>query len=72
MIGYRHEYWRVQNRFTAEACARVQEISAGVPRDIVLVCGYAYSIADDRKLDAIGPEVINEAISTSSSFNTPY
>jgi general secretion pathway protein A len=69
MIAYRHEYWRVQNRFTAEACARVQEISAGVPRDIVLVCGYAYSIADDRKLDAISPEVINEAASKLDMHN---
>jgi len=37
MIAYRHEYWQVPNRFTAEACERIQERSRGVPRDIVLI-----------------------------------
>jgi general secretion pathway protein A len=63
MIAYRHEYWQVPNRFTQDACARVQEISRGVPRDIVLICGYAYSIADDRQFSIIGPNLIDEAAS---------
>lgn len=61
MIAYRHEYWQVANRFTLEACQRVHEKSAGVPRDIVLICGYALSFADDRKLREIGPALIDEA-----------
>jgi general secretion pathway protein A len=69
MIAYRHEYWGVRNRFTPEASARVHEQSLGVPRDIVLICGYAYSIADDRKLDTIGPEVIEEAASKLEMHN---
>jgi type II secretory pathway predicted ATPase ExeA len=63
MIAFRHEYWQVPNRFTTEACNRVQGISRGVPRDIVLICGYAYSIADDRQFSVIGPNLINEAAS---------
>jgi type II secretory pathway predicted ATPase ExeA len=63
MIAYRHEYWQVPNRFDAVASQRVHEISLGVPRDIVLICGYAYSIADDRQLDAISPDLVDEAAS---------
>jgi general secretion pathway protein A len=63
MIGYRHEYWQVRNRFSADAYERVQEKSAGVPRDIVLICGYAYSLADERKLSVITPELVDEATS---------
>jgi general secretion pathway protein A len=70
MIGYRHEYWRVRNRFTAEACAQVHDRSLGVPRDIVLICGYACSIADDQKLEAIGPDVIEEAASNLEMHNS--
>lgn len=69
MIAYRHEYWRVRNRFTPEACARVQDLSLGVPRDIVLICGYAYSIADERKLDSIDPDLITEAASKLEMHN---
>jgi general secretion pathway protein A len=61
MIAYRHDYWQVPNRFTPEACRRVHEKSLGVPRDIVLICGYAYSLADDRKLTTIKPALIDEA-----------
>lgn len=63
MIAYRHEYWQVPNRFSADACRRVHEISLGIPRDIVLICGYAYSIANERKVAAISPAVIDEAAS---------
>jgi len=45
MIAFRHEHWQVMNRFTKEACQRVHELSQGVPREIVLICGYAYSMA---------------------------
>lgn len=61
MIAYRHDYWQVPNRFTPEACRCVHQKSSGVPRDIVLICGYAYSLADDRKLTVIGPSLIEEA-----------
>jgi general secretion pathway protein A len=61
MIAYRHEYWQVRNRFTVEACQRVHEKSLGVPRDIVLICGYAYSMADERRLASIGPALIDDA-----------
>jgi general secretion pathway protein A len=63
MIAYRHEYWQVRNRFGAAACQQVHEISLGVPRDIVLICGYAYSIADDRQFDAISVDLVDEAAS---------
>jgi general secretion pathway protein A len=69
MIAFRHEYWQVPDRFTAEACNRVQEISRGVPRDIVLICGYAYSIADERQFSVIGPNLIDEAASKLSMHN---
>lgn len=61
MIAFRHEHWQVMNRFTKEACQRVHELSQGVPREIVLICGYAYSMADQTALDVIEPELINEA-----------
>lgn len=61
MIAYRHDYWQVRNRFTPQAVARVQEITEGIPRDIVVVCGYAYSLADQEKLKAIGPDIIDRA-----------
>ncbi len=57
MILFRHEYWQVRNRFTKEAVASVQEITQGVPRDIVLICGYASSHADIHGLDSIGPDL---------------
>jgi general secretion pathway protein A len=69
MIAYRHEYWGVANRFTAEACARIHEQSRGVPRDIVLICGYAYSIADERRLVAIEADVVDEAVSKLDMHN---
>jgi general secretion pathway protein A len=61
MIAYRHEYWQVSNRFTHEAVLRVQELTQGVPRDIVVICGYAYSIAVDNKLHRISPDLIDGA-----------
>jgi general secretion pathway protein A len=61
MIAYRHEYWQVPNRFTAEACQRAHEKSLGVPREIVLICGYAYSLADEHKLKTVDPLLIDEA-----------
>ena len=44
-----------------EAITRTYEITQGVPRDIVLICGYAYSYALDNNLEAIGPEMIDRA-----------
>jgi hypothetical protein len=61
MIAYRHEYWQVDNRFSREAVCRVQEITQGVPRDIVVICGYALSYALERKLEKIGAELIDRA-----------
>jgi general secretion pathway protein A len=61
MIAYRHDYWRVRNRFNPEACRRVHEKSAGVPRDIVLICAYAYSMADELAVDSIGSDLIDNA-----------
>ena len=61
MIGFRHEYWQVANRFTPAAIMRTYEITQGVPRDIVLICGYAYSYALDNKLEVIEPDVIDRA-----------
>jgi type II secretory pathway predicted ATPase ExeA len=63
MIEYRHDYWQVPNRFGSDVCERVHEKSLGVPRDIVLICGYAYSMADQRKLNAISPSLVDEAAS---------
>jgi general secretion pathway protein A len=61
MIAYRHEYWQVANRFSREAVCRVQEITQGVPRDIVVICGYALSYAMERKVEKIGAELIDRA-----------
>ena len=61
MIGFRHEYWQVTNRFTPDAIMRKYEITQGVPRDIVLICGYAYSHALDHNLEVIEPEIIDRA-----------
>jgi general secretion pathway protein A len=61
MIAFRHEYWQVKNRFSPEAIQRVQEITQGVPRDIVLICGYAYSHAIDHEISTIGPELVDSA-----------
>lgn len=61
MIMFRHEYWQVRNRFSHEAILRVQELTQGVPRDIVLICGYAYSSAIDNKVEQIGPELVDKA-----------
>jgi type II secretory pathway predicted ATPase ExeA len=61
MIAFRHEYWQVKNRFSPEAIQRVQEITQGVPRDIVLICGYAYSDAIDHEISTIGPDLVDRA-----------
>ena len=61
MIGFRHEYWQVADRFTPAAIMRTYEITQGVPRDIVLICGYAYSYALDNKLEVIEPDIIDRA-----------
>lgn len=61
MIDYRHEYWQVSNRFSDDAILRVQEITQGVPRDIVLICGYAYSDALDNGAEVIDPEMVDRA-----------
>jgi len=61
MIAFRHDYWQVPNRFSHEAAMRAHEITQGVPRDIVIICGYAYSYADDQQIKVIGPDVIDKA-----------
>lgn len=61
MIAYRHDHWQVPNRFTPEACARVHEHSKGVPREIVTICGYACTKADERDLDRIDVDLIDES-----------
>ena len=61
MIAFRHDYWQVPNRFNDASVLRVHELTLGVPRDIVLICGYAYDLADARSLSDITPAVIDEA-----------
>jgi hypothetical protein len=61
MIQFRHDYWRVPNRFEPGAIARVHEITKGVPRDIVVLCGYALSDSDDLGGAAITASDIDRA-----------
>jgi general secretion pathway protein A len=61
MIAYRHEYWGVPNRFSAPAISRIHGLTGGVPRDIVALCGYAMSAADDSGAASIKPADIDRA-----------
>lgn len=60
MIQFRHDYWQVENRFTEDAVQHVHELTKGIPRDIVVLCGYAYSDSQDHT-DPIEPADIDVA-----------
>jgi general secretion pathway protein A len=59
MIAYRLDYWQMPNPFTHEAAVRVCELAGGVPRTILLVCQYAYDLAQEQNLSIVGPDLID-------------
>ena len=61
MIRFRHDYWQVENRFSVEAVERIHEITKGVPRDSVVLCGYAMSQSDEAGGQPIRPADIDRA-----------
>jgi type II secretory pathway predicted ATPase ExeA len=61
MIAFRHERWGVDNKFTDAACGEIYTLTRGVPRDCVVLAGYAYKIAGEESLASIGPGVIQRA-----------
>ncbi len=61
MIAFRHKRWGVEDKFTKGACWEIHSITQGVPRDCVILAGYAYKIAEEESLPAIDKEVIQRA-----------
>jgi general secretion pathway protein A len=61
MIQFRHDYWNVPNRFSTDAVTRIHSITGGVPRDIVILCGYALSESDEDGLRPVTAYDIDRA-----------
>ena len=61
MIAFRHERWGVENRFTKGACWEIHTLTRGVPRDCVVLAGYAYKIAEEESLHSIDQAIVQRS-----------
>ena len=58
MIAFRLAYWGMPNPFTPAATRRIYELTGGVPRTILLVCQYAFDIAQTHNQEEIEPATV--------------
>jgi type II secretory pathway predicted ATPase ExeA len=47
--------------FTNEALAKIYDVSKGLPRDVIILCGVSLELAFTNKIRLIGPELIDVA-----------
>jgi general secretion pathway protein A len=60
LIEYRCRHYNVANPFTAEAMKMVHEITGGVPRRIIALCGQTYEVMLRLKEKIIHPDLVRE------------
>jgi hypothetical protein len=70
MVDYRLKYWEQPNPFTTEAVSRLHQLTAGVPRTILLTCQYAYDLATNEEISRIGPDLIDRGFGELSLTET--
>lgn len=61
MVQYRCDLFRVKNPFTEDAMRRVYKETRGVPRDVVKICGIAFSLHTPTGLEFVHPEIMEIA-----------
>jgi len=61
MIQYRCDYWKVYNPFPAEAQRRIYELSNGIPREVLRICGTAHLMLGVMGLKESPVDLIDQA-----------
>lgn len=61
MIEHRCAYYRVETPFPAPAMLRVYELSGGIPRDVLRICGTAYQMLQLMGVTEAPVELIDQA-----------
>lgn len=61
MVQHRCDYYKVPNPFPAPAIRRIYELSGGIPRDVLRICGTAHQMLQIMKASSAPPELIDQA-----------
>lgn len=61
MVQHRCDYYKLPNPFPAPSIRRIYELSGGIPRDVLRICGTSYQMLQLMKSDSAPPEVIDQA-----------
>lgn len=61
MIQHRCDYYKFPNPFSAVATRRIYELSGGIPRDVLRICGTAYQMLQLMKIQDAPVELIDQA-----------
>jgi general secretion pathway protein A len=63
MISHRCSYWKVKNPFPSTSIMRIYELTLGIPRDALRLCGHAFQMMLIQKASSVPPELIDIAYS---------
>jgi hypothetical protein len=63
MVQHRCDYYKFPNPFPAPAIRRIYELSGGIPRDVLRICGTAHQMLQLMKVASAPPELIDQAYS---------
>ena len=61
VIAHRCGYWKVENPFPTAAVMRIYELTLGIPRDALRLCGTAFQMMLIQKASSVPPELIDMA-----------
>jgi general secretion pathway protein A len=61
MVEHRCTYYKVDNPFPAPALMRIYELSHGIPRDVLRICGTAFQMLVLMKISEAPVELIDQA-----------
>jgi hypothetical protein len=61
MVQHRCGYYKFPNPFPAPAIRRIYELSGGIPRDVLRICGTSYQMLQLMKAETAAPELIDQA-----------
>ncbi len=61
MIGHRCKYYKVSNPFPSPATLRIYELSTGIPRDVLRICGTAHQMLGLMGIEEAPVELIDQA-----------
>lgn len=62
MIEHRCAYGRIKNPFPSDSLLRIYELSHGIPRDVLRLCGHAHQLMMIQQAKTVPPALIDVAL----------